>query len=187
MTDAEGTARAPADAAPPSAPEEAPQPETAARRSGRMQARRVWGLAIAAMLGVFVGLGVYTFSYAEGLSYFSDDPNACMNCHVMRNQFEAWNHSSHKAVATCNDCHTPHHNVVAKYTVKAINGFNHSLHFTLGTFPDPIRIKSMNERVAQQNCRTCHAATVSQMHTSPGGQEADCVACHGNEGHRTIE
>ena len=149
--------------------------------------RRMWSVAIAAMLGVLVGLGFYTFSYAEGLSYFSDDPNSCMNCHVMRDQFEAWNHSSHKAVATCNDCHTPHHNIVAKYTVKAINGFNHSLYFTLGTFPDPIRIKAMNERVALANCRTCHAETVSQMHASPGGEQADCVACHGNAGHRTIE
>ncbi len=158
-----------------------------ARAKARAGPRRFWMVALAALIGVFVGLSFYTFSYAEGLSYFSDDPNSCMNCHVMRDQFESWNHSSHKAVATCNDCHTPHHNVVAKYTVKAINGFNHSLHFTLGTFPDPIRIKAMNERVALENCRTCHVDTVSQMHASPGGEQADCVACHGNEGHRTIE
>lgn len=144
-------------------------------------------LALAAMLGVLVGLGVFTFSYAEGLSYFSDDPNSCVNCHVMRDQFEAWNHSSHKAVATCNDCHTPHHNVVAKYTVKAINGFNHSLYFTLDNFPDPIRIRPLNVRVAQQNCRECHADQVSQMHVSPLGEEADCIACHANVGHRTID
>jgi cytochrome c nitrite reductase small subunit len=31
-----------------------------------------------------------------------------MNCHIMRDQFEGWSHSSHKAVAACNDCHTPH-------------------------------------------------------------------------------
>lgn len=146
-----------------------------------------WNVAIAALLGLLFGLGVYTFSYAEGLSYFSDDPSACANCHVMRDQFDAWNHSSHKAVATCNDCHTPHNNVVAKYTVKAINGFNHSLYFTLDMFPDPIRIRAMNARVAQANCAGCHESLVSQIHTSPEGEGVDCVACHANVGHRTIE
>src|SRR5688572_32577853 len=43
-----------------------------------------------------------------------------------REHFDAWNKSSHRAVATCNDCHTPH-NLVGKYTVKAKNGFWHSL------------------------------------------------------------
>lgn len=146
-----------------------------------------WNIALAAMLGILFGLGVYTFGYAEGFSYFSDDPNACMNCHVMRDQFEAWNHSSHKAVAACNDCHTPHHNMVAKYTVKAINGFNHSLHFTLGTHPEPIRIRALNKIVAEENCVTCHATMVSQIHVSATGEETDCIRCHANVGHRTIE
>ena len=29
---------------------------------------------VAALLGALVGLGAYTFRYAEGLSYFSTDP-----------------------------------------------------------------------------------------------------------------
>lgn len=61
------------------------------------RAAAFWMVALAALIGVFVGLSFYTFSYAEGLSYFSDDPNSCMNCHVMRDQFESWNHSNHKA------------------------------------------------------------------------------------------
>jgi cytochrome c nitrite reductase small subunit len=146
-----------------------------------------WNVAIAAVLGLIFGLGVYTFSYAEGLSYFSDDPTSCVNCHVMRDQYDAWSHSSHKAVAACNDCHTPHHNAVAKYTVKAINGFNHSLHFTLDTFPEPIRIRAMNARVAQENCLGCHESFTSQMHVSPEGEGVDCVACHANVGHGTID
>ena len=40
--------------------------------------------------------------------------------------------ASHHAVATCNDCHTPH-NLVGKYVVKARNGFWHSFYFTTGT------------------------------------------------------
>lgn len=144
-------------------------------------------VGVAAVLGVLFGLGVYTFSYAEGLSYFSDDPNSCINCHVMRDQFEAWNHSSHKAVAACNDCHTPHHNIVAKYTVKAINGFNHSLHFTLGTYPEHIRIRNLNRLVAEENCVGCHTTMVSQVHLSAEGEPTDCIRCHANVGHGTIE
>ncbi len=146
-----------------------------------------WNLALAVMVGLLFGLGIFTFSYAEGLSYFSDDPQACMNCHVMRDQFDAWNHSSHKAVAACNDCHAPHDNLVAKYAVKAINGVNHSVRFTLNAFPEPIRITEMNRRVAHENCLGCHGNLVREMHVSPSGESVDCVACHGSVGHRTNE
>ena len=39
---------------------------------------------LASLLGVLVGVGGFTGHYAEGLSYFSKDPAACMNCHIMR-------------------------------------------------------------------------------------------------------
>ncbi|MFW5942556.1 MAG: cytochrome c nitrite reductase small subunit, partial [Chloroflexota bacterium] len=56
-------------------------------------------LLVAGVAGGAVGLGGFTFIYAEGASYLSDDPNACVNCHVMRDVHDAWNHGSHKAVA----------------------------------------------------------------------------------------
>ena len=31
-----------------------------------------------------VGLGLYTFVYAKGYSYLSNDPQGCANCHVMQ-------------------------------------------------------------------------------------------------------
>lgn len=171
---------------PPNPPSEAPAPPEDSAKGG---SRRTFylNLALAAIFGVILGLGVYTLAYAQGLSYLSNDPNACMNCHIMRDQFDSWNHSSHKAVAACNDCHTPHHNAVAKYTVKAINGFNHSVRFTFGNFAEPLRITGMNKMVAQENCVACHTTTVSQMHVSAQGEEVDCIKCHVNVGHRTIE
>ena len=33
------------------------------------------------MLGGIVGLGTFTFIYGQGHSYFSDDPESCVNCH----------------------------------------------------------------------------------------------------------
>lgn len=142
-----------------------------------------WVIAAVAAVGVLVGLSVFTFVYAEGGSYLSDDPNACMNCHIMRDQFDAWNRSSHKAVATCNDCHTPHTSALAKWAVKGLNGFNHSLAFTTGAFPEPIRIKELNAAVAQENCISCHDTMVSQIHGAPPGEDRSCVSCHSNPGH----
>ncbi len=43
-----------------------------------------WGAVIAVMVGVLLGLGGFTFHYGEGLSYFSQDPAACVNCHIMQ-------------------------------------------------------------------------------------------------------
>jgi cytochrome c nitrite reductase small subunit len=73
-------------------------------------------------LGTLFGLGAYTFYFAEGAAYLSDDPKVCANCHVMREHYDGWQKSSHHANATCNGCHTPT-NIVAKYISKANNGF----------------------------------------------------------------
>lgn len=134
------------------------------------------------LLGGIVGLGGFTFSYAEGFSYFSDEPEACVNCHVMREVYEGWNHSSHKAVAVCNDCHTPH-TFPAKYLVKGINGWNHSRAFTTGDFPDPIRITPFNRQVAQANCLYCHGELVSLISHEGTADPTDCLTCHAGVGH----
>jgi cytochrome c nitrite reductase small subunit len=143
---------------------------------------RYWSFAAVASVGIFLGVGLFTFNYAEGLSYFSDDPSSCMNCHIMRDQFEGWNHSTHKAVAGCNDCHSPH-TFPDKWIVKGVNGFNHSLAFTLENFHEPIRIKAFNERVALDNCIYCHGMLTSQMHLDGVGQERSCLDCHQDIGH----
>ena len=139
------------------------------------------GLAIvAAAVGVAIGLGAYTFVYARGASYLVDDPAACANCHVMREQYEGWYKSSHRSVATCNDCHTPA-GFVPKYLVKAENGFRHSLAFTTGWFPEHIRITDADRRVTEGACRKCHAA-VTETIDHPAGALA-CTRCHDDVGH----
>ena len=143
---------------------------------------RTW-LMLAAVVGGIAGLGLFTFVYAQGASYLSNDPASCVNCHVMRDQFDAWNHGSHKAVATCNDCHTPHTSLVAKYAVKGLNGFRHSAAFTLGTFPQAIQITSLNRRVAQSSCLHCHEAITAQMNHSASNEPTDCLLCHSDVGH----
>jgi cytochrome c nitrite reductase small subunit len=151
----------------------------------------VRGIHVTAGLGAFLvgglaGLGGYTFAYARGYSYLLDDPGACANCHVMQEQFDGWTKGSHRAVATCNDCHTPH-DLVGKYTTKIRNGFWHSFYFTTGTFPDPIRILPRDRAITEGTCRACHAEMVEAL-AAPEHDPAhlSCIRCHASVGHMSL-
>ncbi len=120
-----------------------------------VRARTKWLLAAAAASGLVAGLGAFTFGFARGHSYLTDDPGACANCHVMEDYYAAWQKGSHRAAATCNGCHTPH-DPVGKYSTKALNGFWHSFYFTTGRYPNPIRIGARNRTITERACRDCH-------------------------------
>jgi cytochrome c nitrite reductase small subunit len=141
----------------------------------------------AALAGVAVGVGGFTFIYAKGASYLGHDSAACANCHVMKEQFDGWAKSSHRAVAECNDCHAPHA-LLPKLAVKAENGFRHSLMFTTGRFHEPIQITPRNRAVTENACRHCHEEVVEAMigvdasvHRSDDA--VSCIRCHGAVGH----
>jgi cytochrome c nitrite reductase small subunit len=136
------------------------------------------------LLGVLFGLGGYTFYYAKGASYLSNDPRACVNCHIMREQYDGWQKASHHAVATCNDCHVPHA-LIPKYLVKLENGFWHSKGFTLQDFHEPIRMRESSARVLQNNCLYCHSEFVSQItvHSGAAKESVNCTRCHKSVGH----
>jgi cytochrome c nitrite reductase small subunit len=142
-------------------------------------------VALALLFGGVIGLSLFTASYAEGTSYLSDDPAACRNCHVMNDVYDAWSRGSHDAVATCNDCHIPH-TFPAKYIVKALNGWNHSVAFTLGTFPEPIQITPLNKIVALNNCEHCHGVVMSLVDHAGQSEYTDCTRCHATVGHDEI-
>ena len=106
------------------------------------------GTVLGGLIGLALGVCGYTFIYARGYSYLSNDPQACANCHAMNDQYSGWLKSSHHSVATCNDCHTPH-TLVGKYATKAENGFWHSFYFTTGWYPENIEIREVaTNRVA---------------------------------------
>jgi cytochrome c nitrite reductase small subunit len=141
-------------------------------------------LLVAALIGGAVfGLGAFTFVYAQGYSYLLDDPTACANCHIKRDYFDGWNRSPHHAVATCNDCHTPHDSILSKYAIKALNGFNHSRAFTFGGFPEPIQITSLNLQVTQASCVACHGGFVSEIAHAESVDPTACWTCHAGVGH----
>ncbi len=100
----------------------------------------------------------------------------------MQSVYDRWNHGTHKAVATCNDCHTPEV-LYGKYIVKAINGWNHSVAFTTGNFPEPLRITGFNKKVTQLQCLKCHSALVSSVMRFHGKEEMNCLTCHSGVGH----
>jgi cytochrome c nitrite reductase small subunit len=147
----------------------------------------------AVLFGALVGAGMFTFVEAKGASYLSDDPAVCVNCHIMREEYDGWRHGSHHAVATCNDCHLPHDNLAHKLFVKASNGYHHSRAFTLQDFVEPIRIKPSNAAVLEANCLRCHGSLTAEItaHGTLGvptdpHMQADlfgCVRCHQEVGH----
>jgi cytochrome c nitrite reductase small subunit len=142
-------------------------------------------IAAAALCGVAGGLGAYTFVYARGYSYLTNDPRACANCHVMLEQYDAWTKASHRSVATCDDCHTPP-GLLGKYAARARNGFLHSFHFTTGTFHEPIRIGERGRGVTEGACRSCHADVVQAMGTGWREIGPACLRCHGSVGHMAL-
>jgi cytochrome c nitrite reductase small subunit len=142
-------------------------------------------LLLSVLAGMLLGVGVFTFLFAQGYAYFSNDPGVCANCHIMREYLESWQKSSHHARAVCNDCHTPH-SLLGKLASKADNGWNHSVKFTLQNFGDPIRIREVNAEKLQQNCLRCHQEFVSEVQSltpHAGARAAYCSRCHSGVGH----
>ncbi len=112
---------------------------------------------------IAIGLFGYTVYASNMLSYLSSDPKACINCHTMNSAYETWSKSSHKNVATCVDCHLPVGDEVAKYTAKAIDGWNHSVAFTMNSYEHNIDISDDGANRVQANCIRCHSTQIETM------------------------
>ena len=134
--------------------------------------------------GVLTGLGTFTFVYGEGAAYLSNDPAACVNCHVMQESLRLLDRIEPRArwrAATTATCRTTRS---GKWITKADNGLFHSIAFTTGNFPDPIRIKPRNREVTQAACLHCHRDFVHNMLPArPGDDMLLCVHCHADVGH----
>jgi cytochrome c nitrite reductase small subunit len=171
---------------------------TAAPTGGRAgsRARFRWPVGLAIALGAMAGVGGFTFGYAKGLSYFSTDPAACVNCHIMQAEFDGWEKGSHHAVAVCVDCHLPQA-FLPKYLAKAENGWRHGEKFTTQRFQEPIAVQAAGLRILQDNCVRCHGAMVPLLdghaqwagaepsHGAASGQDETprCTHCHATVGH----
>jgi cytochrome c nitrite reductase small subunit len=168
-------------------------PETDEAGGGKPPSRLARKLALgplllALALGALAGVGGYTFSYAKGLSYFSHDPRACVNCHIMQREYDGWQKSGHHHVAVCIDCHLPEA-FVPKYLAKSENGWRHGKLFTVGGFVEPIEVKAAGREILQNNCVRCHGQLTADMRRvaplsgHPDSQNLPCVHCHADVGH----
>ena len=142
-------------------------------------------LLLTCLLGIPAGIGAFTFVYAKGFSYLSNDPRACVNCHIMNDQYAGWLKSGHRHTAMCVECHLPHAGA-AKWVAKADHGFRHSAAFTLQNFKEPIEITPRDQVIVQQNCVRCHSDFVHELvdgSRAPSGEAVQCVHCHAGVGH----
>ncbi len=141
-------------------------------------------LWLALLLGIPIGVGIYTMHYAGATSYLSTDPQACVNCHIMENHYDSWQKASHHGVATCVDCHLPVE-FIPKYLAKMDQGYRHSKAFTFQDFHEPIMVAESSARIIQDNCVRCHGEL---LHPSIANAATDrdvlkCVHCHRSAGH----
>ncbi|MBW3468506.1 cytochrome c nitrite reductase small subunit [Arthrospiribacter ruber] len=154
---------------------------------------RKWRPAATVLVAAIVGLGFYMIRLSNATSYLSDDPQACVNCHIMTPQYITWNKSSHREVAHCNDCHVPHDNIASKYFFKAKDGLYHSTIFTLRAEPQVIRALEPSINVIQNNCIRCHENQVTDAklmdavaNHHPHRTDRICWECHREVPHGKI-
>lgn len=152
-----------------------------------------WKVPVILLLGIFVGLGLFTIYLSKAPTYLSDDPKTCMNCHIMAPQYASWSHSSHRQYTNCMDCHVPHNNLVNKYYFKAKDGLRHSSMFALRLEPQVIFIKDKGKEVVHNNCIRCHQHLLtdermkqqSEMYMSLR-EGRSCVECHQHTPHGRV-
>ena len=70
-------------------------------------------VSLYALAGVILGVAFVTARVTNATSYLGDEPETCMNCHVMTDAYASWQRGSHGRVAVCTDCHVPHSSAFA--------------------------------------------------------------------------
>jgi len=151
----------------------------------------MWRIPVLIVLGIFTGLFLFLFRISEARSYLSDDPEVCINCHIMTPQYSTWAHSAHRSITDCNACHVPHDNVFNKYLFKAKDGLRHATVFTLRNEPQAIYIREAGREVVHENCLRCHSSLFGDGPGRPweammNHRERECLDCHRNTPHDRI-
>jgi cytochrome c nitrite reductase small subunit len=153
-----------------------------------------WQVPVIVLLGAICGLGLYIVNISNVSSYLSDDPMACINCHVMTPEYITWQHSSHREVTNCNDCHVPHDSFLKKYAFKARDGLYHASVYTLRAEPQTIVMKEASAEVVQSNCIRCHEDQVVDARLASwvdnhkqNMTERRCWECHQHVPHGRVK
>jgi cytochrome c nitrite reductase small subunit len=139
--------------------------------------------------GVAMGLGLYNIYMSRVFSYLSDDPAACVNCHIMSVSYQSWSKDAHSKWTNCNDCHTPQHSKLVGMLFKAQDGLGHAAVYLTGKEPMAPRPRPAATKAIQDNCVRCHTTLTTDIasvgHTTDRiipkdghQQEKVCWDCH---------
>lgn len=147
---------------------------------------RKWRVLAIIITGVIVGGGALTLYMLRAHTYLTDDPAACVNCHIMGPYYATWFHSSHSRNATCNDCHVPHENAVKKWVFKGMDGMRHVAVFLTHGEKDVVRANGESSEVIMNNCIRCHTQLNTEFVStgridymmSQVGEGKACWDCH---------
>lgn len=140
---------------------------------------RRFQILLAVLVGLTVGMCLFVARVSNAVSYLSDSPNTCMNCHVMTDAYATWKRGSHARVAVCTDCHVPHQNIVAKYAFKGMDGMKHSYVFTARQEPQVLKLSQRAKPVVQANCIRCHSDQLAMIKLATSSEQS-CWRCHQN-------
>lgn len=135
---------------------------------------------------MIVGGGALFLYMLRAHTYLTDDPAACVNCHIMGPYYATWFHSSHSRNATCNDCHVPHENPVKKWVFKGMDGMRHVAVFLTRGEKDVLRANKESAEVIMNNCIRCHTQLNTEFVNtgridymmSQVGEGKACWDCH---------
>jgi len=133
----------------------------------------IMGVLLVGVISAFLMLG------PPALLAKSEQPDFCVQCHVMESEYQAWSHAGAHRRKKCVDCHLPNENAATHYVWKAIDGLKDVAFFYSGHVPDQIELTSHGEKVLQRNCVRCHEMAVSMIDT-----ERQCWSCHRRISHQ---
>ncbi len=152
-----------------------------------------WRIPVAIALGAFFGLGIVVIYISRAYSYLSNEPEVCMNCHIMAPQYATWQRGSHGKATTCLDCHVPHNNIIRQFAFKGEDGTRHAFMFTFRMEPQVIRVREPGMGVIQENCIRCHTHLIQEtslvevtLEQHKAGNGKLCWECHREVPHGTV-
>lgn len=126
------------------------------------------------LIGV-VGVAVLLFGLVgpPRLLARSEAPDFCGGCHVMKGEYEAFEHTGAHRRKLCVDCHLPNQNMAIHYAWKSLDGAKDLILFYTGMVSEQIKLSSHSTEVLQKNCIRCHSTTVEAINP-----DRKCWECH---------
>src|SRR5262252_7896077 len=113
---------------------------------GSFLPRKIYLIAI----GV-VGVAVVLFGLVgpPQLLARSEAPDFCGGCHVMKGEFEAFEHTGAHRRKLCVDCHLPNQNMALHYAWKSLDGAKDLVLFYTGLVPEQVKLSPRSTEVLQ--------------------------------------